>query len=198
MWCDNCCLFCPLRAGGSVYAAFLALYQIAGAILLFRFGDFFFFHYPEAQIYGGYAAAQGVMASLMVIAFSNKNYMWTRVCFRLYPIIVFLGAVRAGIMAWELDNFKSNIVWECQNGGLLWQPEDKRNQQPDQYDPTKDHKRTMPMGFCDAGVDRFTAFFTTCLVIDFVLMLYLLFLIWRFYIRLRHFPMQPGKYDAYD
>jgi len=33
--------------------------------------EFLFFHYPEAQIYGGYAMAQGAIAIIIVFVFAN-------------------------------------------------------------------------------------------------------------------------------
>ena len=70
----------------------LQLYSIIGGILLFRYGPFLFFVYPEwcalvfsamlalaqlrclcRQIYGGIAMGAGAVAVLNVIAFANVS-----------------------------------------------------------------------------------------------------------------------------
>ncbi|CAH1761302.1 8606_t:CDS:2 [Entrophospora sp. SA101] len=155
MWCDNCLLFFPLRTGAMILGVISALYQFAGGIFLFKYGDFFFFHYPEAQIYGGFAMAQASIAIIAVIGFSMKSYLNGRVIFKIYPIILFLGSIRAGVMAWSLQKYKYRIVWTCNNGGVQWTDPDS----PDYTPPLLDSNR-LPLGFCKSGVDNFVAIFT--------------------------------------
>ncbi|GAA6014784.1 hypothetical protein JCM10207_002178, partial [Rhodosporidiobolus poonsookiae] len=45
MWCDNCLLIFPLRMGAMALAVLIALYSIAGGILLFMKGQFLWFMY---------------------------------------------------------------------------------------------------------------------------------------------------------
>lgn len=189
MWCDNCLLLFPLRAGAIFLGVFMALYQIAGSIILFKIGDYFFFHGPEASIYGGYGMAQGFMALIAVLGFSNRSFMITKLLFRIYPFIVFVGAVRAGLMSWALQNWQSRIVRECELGGSKWESNTNGTD-------TYSNEQGMPSGFCSPGVHNTIVFFTTCLVLDFFLMIYFLFLIWRFYVKLRHYPLQKGTGGA--
>jgi len=193
MWCDNCCLLLPLRAGAMALAALMALYSIAGGIILFNYGEFLFFHYPEAQIYGGYAMAQGAMAIFIILTFAQRSYIFTRALFYKYPIIVFLGAVRAGSMAWGLQRYKDRIVWECQNGGRKWIDPNKPPKPSTSTRPTTVNT-TMPSGFCSVGVDDLSSVFTVSLVIDFILMLYMFFLVWRYSTRLRHYSLGCDQY----
>ncbi|CAG8790155.1 20650_t:CDS:2, partial [Gigaspora rosea] len=62
MWCDNCLLIFPLRAGAMILGTFMAIYQIVGALLLFLYG---------ASIYGGYALLQGLVGLLAVLGFGR-------------------------------------------------------------------------------------------------------------------------------
>jgi len=187
MWCDNCFLVFPLRAGGMVLSTIMAIYCIAGGIILFNYGEFLFFHYPEAQIYGGYAMAQGAIAIIIVFVFANRSFIFTRVLFRIYPVIIVLGAVRGGIMAWELQYYKERIVWECQNGGHKWI--DPSAPPVPATVPPKTLPTTLPPAFCNQGVNNLAVVFTGSLAIDFILMLYMYFLIWRFHTRLRHYSV---------
>ncbi|KAI5476820.1 hypothetical protein MNV49_007278 [Pseudohyphozyma bogoriensis] len=111
MWCDNCLLLFPLRGGAMVLAGLVALYSIAGAVFLFLYGDFLYFTYPEPQLYGGVGIAAGLLAVLFIIALSNNSYMWTRVLAYLSPIVLFLLAVRAGLMIFRLDYYMYFLTW---------------------------------------------------------------------------------------
>jgi len=194
MWCDNCCLLFPLRAGGMVLATIMAIYSIAGGIILFNYGAFLFFHYPEAQIYGGYAMAQGAIAIVIVFVLANRSFIFTRVLYRVYPVIGILGIVRGGIMAWELQYFKDRIVWECQNGGHKWI--DPTAPPPPPSNTPTTLPTTLPPAFCNQGVNNLVLVFTSCLVIDFLLMLYMCFLLWRFHTRLRHYSVTCEDFYA--
>ncbi|CAJ0829194.1 4888_t:CDS:2 [Entrophospora sp. SA101] len=101
-------------------------------------------------------------ASIAIIA---KSYLNGRVIFKIYPIILFLGSIRAGVMAWSLQKYKYRIVWTCNNGGVQWTDPDS----PDYTPPLLDSNR-LPLGFCKSGVDNFVAIFTLFLLFDFVIM----------------------------
>ncbi len=60
--------------------------------------QYLFFNFPEWQIYGGIGMAVMAICVLCVIGYSNSSYMWTRVCFFLWPIILIAVAVRAAVM----------------------------------------------------------------------------------------------------
>ncbi|CAI2164970.1 18562_t:CDS:2 [Funneliformis geosporum] len=159
MWCDNCLLIFPIRAGAIALALIMALYQIGGGIFLFKYGDFYFTNIPEASMYGGYAMAQG--------------------------------AVRAGVMTWELNHYEDRIIWTCNNGGVKWADANNPNYKapPALYDNPR-----LPNGFCKIGVKTLANTFAFSFVIDFILMCYFCFLIWRFNVKLHHYPFQKGEY----
>ncbi|CAG8664354.1 10706_t:CDS:2 [Ambispora leptoticha] len=190
MWCDNCLLFFPLRAGAIVLAVIMALYEIAGGVFLFYYG--------EGGIFGGYAMLQGLFAIIAAIAFSSRSYLFSKFLVRLYPVIVFFGLLRAAIAAWELQHWEYRIIGECEYGGRRWVSENVTSVDPTTgaattvatYDYTTN--TTLPTTICNFGVHNFTELFTACLVIDFILMLYFAFLIWRFVVKLRHYPLQKG------
>lgn len=142
MWCDNCLLLLPLRAGGIAWAAILFIYSVAGGLFLFMDGQFLFFVYPEWQIYGGISIAIGVLALVTALAFSNRSYIWTRAAKFIWPFVIVLTAVRAIIIIVELQRGKSKIIWECNNGGQLWTESAASG-----YGTST----SFPSGFCTAG-----------------------------------------------
>ncbi|KAI0274937.1 hypothetical protein BC834DRAFT_965399 [Gloeopeniophorella convolvens] len=191
MWCDNCLLLLPLRAGAIAWASIIFLYSIIGGIVLFRYGQFLFFVYPEWQIYGGIAMAVGATAAINAIALSSRSYIWTRVCKFLWPFVLVISAVRAIIMIVELQRGKEKITWECANGGQLWTTSAAAGY----------GSGNAPSGFCTAGFSSLNAAFIVCLLVDLVFQLYMLFLNWRFSKRLEHYssmkgPFYGGYYNA--
>jgi len=193
MWCDNCLLLLPLRGGAIAWAVFMALYSIAGGIFLLKYGQFLFFIYPEWYIYGGIAMGVGALACVNAIALSNRSYIWTRVCKFLWPLIIIISGVRAILMIWELNRGKSNILWECQNGGQLW------GSTPETV-TTLGTGTPIPSGVC-AGFSSLLTAFIVSLLIDIGCQMYMWFLNWRFTKRLEHYnamkgPMMGGLYEA--
>jgi len=192
MWCDNCLLFFPLRAGAVVLAILMALYQFTGGFLLFKFGAFFLFHPPDVMIYAGFAMIQGVLALLAAIAISNRSYLFSKLVLYIYPFILFLGAIRGGLLAWELRNWEYRIYGECQNDGHQWLTDytnaDGTVGSTYAYNTTE----TIPTQTCTFGIHNFVVLFVAFIVIDFILMLYFTFLIWRFTVKLEHYPLQKG------
>lgn len=193
MWCDNCLLFFPLRAGTVVLAILMALYQLTGGFLLFKFGAFFFFHPPVVMAYAGFAMIQGAVALLAAIAISNRSYLFSKLVLYIYPFILFLGAIRAGVLTWELRNWEYRIVGECQHDGHQWladytNPDGTIVSSTYAYNTTE----TIPIQTCNYGIHNFVVLFVAFIVIDFILMLYFNFLIWRFTVKLEHYPLQKG------
>jgi len=193
MWCDNCLLVLPLRAGAIAWAVFMALYSIAGGIFLLKYGQFLFFVYPEWYIYGGVAMGVGSLACVNAIALSNRSYIWTRVCKFLWPFIIIASGVRAILMIWELKRGESNIQWECQNGGQLWGSTPETVQ-------TLGTGVAIPSSIC-AGYGGLLTAFIISLLIDLFCQMYMWFLNWRFTKRLEHYsslkgPMMGGIYEA--
>jgi len=182
-----------------VLAVLMAIYQFAGGIVLFNLGTYFFYHYPEVQIYGGYAMAQGAMCIISLIAFSNKSYLFATLLFRVYPIILLAGAIRGGVMAWELQYYQDVLKQECTLGDGAPSPNITTT---DTGTPTTVSAQTtgsIPSTFCSVGIHNFDIVFTAALIVDFILMSYLYFMIWRFHVRLRKYVInafEGGLYTA--
>jgi len=191
MWCDNCLLVFPLRVGAIAWGVVIFTYSLTGGILLLRFGQYWFFFFPEWQIYGGIGLGVAISAALSTIALSNRSYIWTRVCKFIWPFIIVICAVRAIIMIVQLRRGKDKITWECDNGGQLW---------PGQ-EASVTNTVSLPSGFCAAGFSSLNAAFIGSLLIDLVFQMYMYFLVWRFQKRLEHYrgmkgPFHGGYYNA--
>ncbi|KAG8804276.1 hypothetical protein FRC16_010605 [Serendipita sp. 398] len=188
MWCDNCLLVLPLRAGAIAWAVVIAAYSLAGGLFLLMSGQYLFFVYPEWFIYGGIGVGVCAVACINAITLSNRSLVWARVCHFLWPFIIVICGVRAIFMIWELNRGKDKIIWECQNGGQLW------NTTPEAgYDNTA----RFPDGICGPGWQSlFTAFIISILV-DLAFQMYMFFLNWRFMKRLMRYTEMKGPYGNY-
>jgi len=189
MWCDNCLLVLPLRAGAIAWAVAIAAYSLAGGIFLLTNGQYFFFFFPEWQIYGGIGLGVAAGAIISMFALSNRSYIWIRVVKFLWPFLIVICAVRAIIMIVQLQRGKDEILWECTNGGQLWPSN------------AKHVRRTFPGGFCSMGYDSLNIAFIVSLLVDIVFQSYMYFLVWRFSKRLEHYstmkgPFRGGYYNA--
>lgn len=68
------------------------------------------------QIYGGIGMAVMAICVINIIGLSNNSYMWTRVCFFIWPIILLVVAVRAAFMskfAFCIDLMRSPSEQAC-------------------------------------------------------------------------------------
>ncbi|TNY18059.1 hypothetical protein DMC30DRAFT_419216, partial [Rhodotorula diobovata] len=121
MWCDNCLLIFPLRAGTMALAVLIAAYSIAGGVLLFMKGEFL---WPSADlevpIYGGISIAIGAASILLLLAFANRSRLWTSALCAILPFVIVVAIVRAGLMIFRLDYYQERVVWECNHGGQLY------------------------------------------------------------------------------
>jgi len=192
MWCDNCLLILPLRAGAIAWGVVMVLYSLAGGIFLLRYGQFIYFVYPEWFIYGGIGLGIGAVALINIVALSNRSYLWSRVCKFLWPFILVISALRAVFMIWELTRGQDKIAWECANGGQLY------GQTPLQQQTST---LVMPAGLCTPTFSSLFTAFTISLLIDIGFQMYMLFLNWRFSKRLEHYsrmkgPMMGGYYNS--
>jgi len=171
MWCDNCLLVLPLRAGAMIWAVIMVLYSIAGSIFLFRWGQFLFFVSPEWFIYGGIGMVVAAAAAANILAMSNRSYLWIRACKAVWPFILIITLVRAIFMIWELQRGKDNLAWECANNGQLWGAT-----------PLELETQTvvMPSSLCTATFNTIFTAFTVSLLIDIFFQGYMLFLNWRY------------------
>jgi len=187
MWCDNCLLVLPLRAGAIAWAVWIAAYSIGGGVFLLIRGQFLFFVFPEWQIYGGIGVGVGACAVINMFALSNRSYIWTRVTKFLWPFIIVISAIRAIIMIVELQRGKDNIAWECDNGGQLWTAAVASGVTA---------TGTIPSGFCSAGFSSLYIVFIVSLLIDIVCQIYMYFLTWRFSKRLEHYSNMQGPFHG--
>jgi len=186
MWCDNCLLLLPLRAGAIAWGVFILLYSVGGSVLLFMYGQYFFFIKTEFQIYGGIGMGIAALALINVFALSNRSYIWTRVCKFLWPFVLVIACVRAILMIVELQRGKDRIQWECDNGGQLWTSSASE-------DTTTGN---LPAGFCVAGFGSLNTAFIIGLLVDLVCQIYMLFMNWRFSKRLEHYREMSGPYQG--
>jgi hypothetical protein len=190
MWCDNCLLVFPLRGGSIAWAVLVAAYSIGGGVFLLVSGQYFYFFFPEWQIYGGIGIGVGVAAVLSMLALSNKSYIWIRVVKFLWPFMVVISAIRATIMIVQLQRNKDKITWECNNGGQLWTEE--------AVAASGSKPASMPGGFCAAGFSSLSTAFIICLLADIACQLYMFFLTWRYSKRLEHYSQMQGPiYGGY-
>ncbi|KAI0028586.1 hypothetical protein K488DRAFT_13678, partial [Vararia minispora EC-137] len=182
--CDNCLLLLPLRAGAIAWNIVILLYSVTGSILLFRFGPFWFFTYPEWCIYGGIGMAVAATALINSVALSNRSYIWNRASFFLWPFIIVVSAVRCIVMIVELDRNATQIQWECDNGGVAYTANSG----------TTYATGTLPSGFCSSGYSSLRWAFIFSLVIDLIFQIYAFFLNWRFVKRLEHYNQMKGPF----
>lgn len=190
MWCDNCLLLLPLRAGSIAWAVAIMAYSIAGGIFLLIYGQYFFFFDPEWYIYGGVGLGVAAVALINVFALSNRSYIWTRVGKFLWPFIIVISCIRAILMIVQLNRGKDKIEWECNNGGTLWTAD---------YSTENTSTVSFPAGFCATGFSSLNTAFIIGLAVDLVFQIYMFFLTWRFSKRLEHYsnmkgPMNGGYY----
>jgi hypothetical protein len=184
MWCDNCLLLLPLRAGAIAWASIIFVYSVAGGILLLYDGEFIYFVYPEWEIYGSISLGIGATAALSAVALSNQSYLWTRVCKIVWIVVIIISAIRAIVMILELQRGQDNIEWECNNGGQLW------------GSPSDTTVSKIPSGFCAAGYSSLYAAFVGALLVDLVFQMYMWFLVWRFSKRLEHYRGLKGPFGG--
>jgi len=196
MWCDNCLLVLPLRAGAIAWAVVIAAYSVAGGVFLLIKGQFLYFFFPEWQIYGGIGLGVAAAAVITMFALSNRSYIWIRVAKFLWPFVIVICAVRAIIMIVQLQRGKDNILWECNNGGQLWTSSVSTTETETQS------TGSIPNGFCTLGFSSLNIAFIVSLLVDLVFQFYMYFLTWRFSKRLEHYstmkgPFHGGYYNAY-
>jgi len=188
MWCDNCLLVLPLRAGAIGWAVVIAAYSLAGSLFLLMRGQYLYFVYPEWFIYGGIGMAVTAVAVINAITLSNRSYVFTRVCHFLWPFIIVICGIRAVFMIWELHRGQDKIVWECQNGGQLWGESEEAG-----YGTTG----SFPEGICAPGWQSLFTAFIVSLLVDIAFQMYMFFLNWRFMKRLQRYTNMKGPYGNY-
>jgi hypothetical protein len=188
MWCDNCLLVFPLRAGSIAWGVLIAAYSFGGGLFLLIKGQYLFFFFPEWFIYGGIGLAVAAVAIINILALSNRSYIWTRVCKFLWPFIIVICAIRAILMVVELNRGKDKIIWECNHGGQLWD-ESAAN-------TSNSTEGSMPIGFCGSGFASINLAFIVTLLADLACQMYMLFLNWRFSKRLEHYSGMKGPFHG--
>jgi hypothetical protein len=193
MWCDNCLLLFPLRAGAMAWAFIVLLYSFAGGLFLLLRGQFLFFHYPEWQIYGGIGCGVALMALITIFALGNRSYIWTRVVKFLWPFVIVICGIRAILMVVELQRGKDNIQWECDNGGLPWSSSPQA-QAANNSTVTATSTSTIPSSFCSTGFSSLNAAFIISLLVDIAFQIYMFFLVWRYSKRLENYDGLKGPF----
>jgi len=193
MWCDNCLLLFPLRWGALLWSAIIGIYSIVGGVLLLKYGEFIYFRYSEWYLFGGVSLFVALIAWVNVFALANESAVFSRVCRFLWPTAVILSAIRAVLMIVELNRGKSNIQWECDNGGFLFGA--TSSQYDDGVIPS------FPTGICRYGVTGLYTAMVISLLVDLGFQIYMLFLNWRFTKRMEKYagmvgPVRGGYYDA--
>jgi hypothetical protein len=192
MWCDNCLLVLPLRAGAIAWAVAIALYSLGGGIFLLMYGQYLFFTFPEWQIYGGIGMGVMGVAIVTIFALSTRSYVFSRAMQFVWPFIIVTCAIRAILMVVELNRGKEKIEWECDNGGDLW---------PESVAKNYSTSNAFPTEFCIVGFPAINTAFIVGLLVDLGFQLYMFFLVWRFCARLVHYsgmkgPFGNGYYNA--
>jgi len=187
MWCDNCLLLLPLRGGAIAWAVIILLYSGIGGILLFKYGEFLFFVYPEWEIYGGISMLVGGMALVNILALSNRSYIWTRVCKFAWPFVFVISCIRAIIMILELQRGQTEIDWECANGGQEWTASAAAGY---------GNGTSLPTAFCTAGYSSTYSAFIVALLVDLGFQFYMLFLNWRFSKLLEEYQNMKGPFPG--
>jgi len=183
-----------LRAGAMILGVIMTIFQVGGGLFLFLYGGFYFtYHkYHEAEIYGGYSMVQGALAVVAIVALSSRSYVLSKIIVLVYPIIILLGAIRAGIMMWSFNHYSWRLVWTCDNDGVKWT--DKYDNEIYSALPDKSSFVTLPKRLCKYTVEQVSAALSALLVIDFILMCYFYFLMWRHNVKLQHYPVQKNEF----
>jgi len=187
MWCDNCLLVFPLRAGAIAWAVFLAAYNLAGGLFLLMAGQYLFFVYPEWQIYGGIGIGVTAAAVINAISLSNRSYIWARVCNFIWPFLIIICGVRAIFVIWELHRGKDKIIWECQNGGQLWGASAEAGY---------GNSTSFPESICAPGWQSLFTAFIVSLLVDLGIQMYMFFLNWRWMKKLQRYTTMKGPFGA--
>jgi hypothetical protein len=187
MWCDNCLLLLPLRAGAIAWAVIIFIYSLAGGLFLLIEGQYFFFFYPEWYIYGGIGLCVAVLALINILALSNRSYIWIRVCKFLWTFSIIISAVRAILMVVELQRGKDKITWECNNGGQIWSS-----------NAAYAAKASFPVGFCTAGFSSLYTAFIISLLVDLAFQMYMFFMTWRYQRRLERYQLVKVSGGLYE
>jgi hypothetical protein len=187
MWCDNCLLVLPLRAGAIAWNVVIALYSVAGGLFLLRAGQYLFFVYPEWFIYGGIGMGVCAMACIEMLTLSNRSLSWTNACMLMWPFVIVSSAIRAIFMIWQLYRGKDKIIWECENGGQLWGQSEEAG-----YGNTAG----FPNAICGPGWHSLFTAFIVSLLVDLGFQMYAFFLNWRFKRRIERYTMISNKFPG--
>ncbi|ORZ27253.1 hypothetical protein BCR41DRAFT_317912 [Lobosporangium transversale] len=172
MWCNNCCLCFPLRGGAMWLTGLVLTINGIGAIILFLWGPYFF-STLMALLFAGFSVLQAGTAGLAFLGLCNWSYMLTRLFVYIQWLIAFLATARIGVMAYQLEKNKGHIAAEC------WGAVNDKGYSP---------QGTAAAFYCSTPIESFILIFIFGLVMDYVLNLYMYFVVWRFYVRMRLYP----------
>jgi len=158
-----------MRRGGITLGIFLLIVELAGAILLYKWGSTFFPNYDEYIIFAGFAALEAVFILLGVIGMCSYGYLMCRMFVKSNWVIVFLATVQTGVIAYELESNQDAINAQC---------------------PTL--AGTTLGSYCNMSTASFVYIFLVVVVVQYILYCYNYFVMWRFYVKLRTYPIQKG------
>ncbi|KAF7307406.1 hypothetical protein MIND_00534800 [Mycena indigotica] len=185
MWCDNCLLVLPLRAGAIAWGVVIFLYSLGGGIFLLQYGQYLFFLRPEWQIYGGIGMGVMGVAAVSIAALATRSYTFARAMQFVWPFVIVACAIRAILMIVQLNRGKDKIQWECDNGGVLYWESAAHN---------ISSSPPMPSGLCIVGFPAINTSFIVSLLADLGFQLYMFFLMWRFCVRMIHYSGMKGPF----
>ncbi|KAG0297574.1 hypothetical protein BGZ98_000565 [Dissophora globulifera] len=136
-----------------------------------------------ALLFAGFSVIQAVTAGIAFLGLCNWSYMMTRIFVYIEWLVVFLATARIGVMAFQLESNKDHISAEC------WGAVNDKGYSP---------QGTAAAFYCNTPIDSFIMLFIAGLVIDYLLNLYMYFVVWRFYVRMRLYPFQKGVALTYE
>ncbi|KAF9960635.1 hypothetical protein BGZ65_011935, partial [Modicella reniformis] len=122
-----------------------------------------------AVIFGGFSALQAATAAIAFLGMCNWSYMLTRMFVYVQWLVAFLATARVGVMAYQLESRKELIQAEC------WGAVNDKGYSP---------QGTAAAFYCNTPINTFIMFFIIGLVADYVLNLYMYFVVWRYYVRM--------------
>lgn len=179
MWCDNCCLLFPLRAGGIVWASLIVLYSFAYAIVLTNVGKYFYLPL-EASVFGNTIFITAVIAMFAATALAMRSYLMTRIARILFYIPIILAIARLVLMVQQLRKRESIIEMNCPRNSPLGMGAPAG---------TLDVASPTPAKFCSIGFPSLQAVIAIANIIDLVCEAYMAFLLQRHKTRMEHYKL---------
>ncbi|BFZ64669.1 hypothetical protein YB2330_005820 [Saitoella coloradoensis] len=172
MWCDCCCIFLPLRLGAIILSSLMLIYQTIGIYLLYTYSSILPFSSYETYFYLATSALQLLTTFLSLIALGIRSWVLTRmVCWTWLPLLL-LGGVRGGVMAYMLQKGVYSVEWVCNQNATSTLTANSTY--------ITNTTTGIESKLCAVGAQGVVEYAAIALVVDYVLMCYLAFLVWRY------------------